>query len=149
MTQTKRRFTASFCVRFDTTSVRFELSPAEDHGGNAGMYRVRRDRVWLDDESGQRIFFDRKRLSEMLTDTVFGVVQDTPPEPHIPVRSRVSIRKIRDGEPYFICGWTMSPPVLDSGKRWMVAVSTYDEGIVFKNTEDVIFKGRVPCTTQR
>ena len=44
MTRPDKQFCGSIGVRFGTSRVKIELSPAENHGGPAGHFRVRLDR---------------------------------------------------------------------------------------------------------
>lgn len=144
MSTDHRRFFASFCVRFDTTRVRFELSPAPDHGGPEGLFRVRQNRRWLDDSNGGHLYFDRDRLAALLAGSVFGILPDSAPMPDVPARARVSVCRMVDGEPYHEGGWTVSPPILGANGRWMVAVNLAD-GTAFVPVDDCTFEKRRPA----
>ena len=48
MTRSDKKFCGSIGVRFCTIRMKIELSPAENHGGPAGRFRVRLDRRWYD-----------------------------------------------------------------------------------------------------
>lgn len=130
-----RKFCTTFCVKLDTKRTRFELSPAPDHGGPEGKFRVRMNRRWLDSADGGHLYFDRDRLSILFAEAVFGDMPEPAPEPDVPQRARVSVRRMRDGEPYDDGGWTVSPPILGASGRWMVAVNLAD-GTEFVPVDD-------------
>ena len=55
MTRPDKKFCGSIGVRFGTILMNNDLSPAENHGGPAGRFRVRLDRRWYDLED-QKLF---------------------------------------------------------------------------------------------
>ena len=130
-----RTFSASFSVRIDTRRVRFELAEAPAHGGPEGLYRVRVDRRWLDDADGRPRFFDRAQLAALVVDSALCALAEPEPAPDLPERTRVSVRRLRDGEPYFEGGWTVAPPVRAHGGpqdgAWLVPVTAYSQGVVY------------------
>lgn len=136
-----RTFCASFSVRIDTRRVRFELAPAPEYGGPEGTFRVRVDRRWHDSPDGEPWFFDRAQLAGLVAGATLGVLPEPAPMPEIPVRSRVTVRQVRDGEPCHEGGWTVSPPVLAASGRWVVAVNLAD-GTAFVPVDDCTFEKR-------
>ena len=146
-----RTFSASFSVRIDTRRVRFELAEAPDLGGPEGLYRVRVDRRWLDDADGRPRFFDRTQLAALVTDAALGDLpglRGDEPAPDLPVRTRVSVRRWRDGEPYCEGGWTVAPPVRahrgpQGGPHdgaWLVPVTAYGRGVVYVPVSDCVWR---------
>ena len=59
MRKDNRKFCASIYVRNGEQRVKLELSPASQHGGPEGFYRVRVERRWLNTEDGRPRWFDR------------------------------------------------------------------------------------------
>lgn len=124
-----RRFTASICVKSDTTRARIELAPAEDYGGPAGMWRARIGRRWLDPPEGGRRYLDAAQLAALVAATL-GDEPDLEPEPDLPAGTRVTVTLPGEpGEPdRHTCGWTVTPPIRACDGRWHVGVSVYGLG---------------------
>lgn len=131
-----RKFCASFSVRIGTQRVRFELSPAADHGGPEGTFRVRLGRRWLDSATGEPLFLGRDSLAGIVADAAFGALPDPAPMPDVPSRACVSVRRVLDGEPRNERGWTLTPPILAANGRWMVAVTLFD-GVAFVPVDSI------------
>lgn len=132
----KRKFPHSFSVRIDTRRTRFELSPAEDHGGPEGAYRVRLARRWLDAPDGSHRYFQREALAGLIAEVALEGFAATPEAPDMPYPCRVSVCRWVDGLPRYIGTWTNSAPILDASGRWMVNVSV-DGTRLFVPVEDV------------
>ena len=132
----KRKFSASFSVRIDTKRVRFELLPAEEHGGPEGAYRVRVDRRWLDLADGSQRYVHREALAALIAECALNGLPEAPPAPDIPFPSRVSVRLWVDDLPRYIGTWTNTAPILDASGRWVVNVSI-DGQRCFVPCEDV------------
>ena len=123
----KRNFSASFSVRIGTKRTRFELLPAEEHGGPEGAYRVRVDRRWLDLADGSQHFVHREALAALIAECALNGLPEAPPAPDIPFPSRVSVLLWIDDLPRYIGTWTNTAPVLDASGRWVVNVSLYGQ----------------------
>ena len=119
----KRKFSASFSVRIDTKRTRFELRPAEEHGGPEGAYRVRIDRRWLDLADGSPRFVHREALAALISACALDGLPDAPPAPDIPFPSRVSVCLWVNDLPRYFGTWTNTAPILDASGRWVVNVS--------------------------
>lgn len=119
----KREFCGSFSVKIDTQRVAFELSPGTLYGGPDGFYRVRINRRWADTTDGKPRFFDRAALALLVVDAALGSLPKLNPAPDVPYPARVSVRRVRNDEMYYVGAWTTSPPILDHAGRWVVNVS--------------------------
>lgn len=135
----KRKFSGSFSVRIDTHRARFELSPAEIHGGPEGSFRVRIDRKWHDGPDGKPLFFDRSRLADLVVDAALDGLPATPRRPQIQRSERVSVRFEADGVRRVEGGFVAAPPILGHDGRWWVPVTMYG-GTRYVPTDDIIAK---------
>jgi hypothetical protein len=127
-------FIGSFSVKVCSKRTAFELSPAEEHGGHAGMVRVRKERRWVDCPDGTPRFFDHTTLSELIAHEALGEVHNHPKCPEIRAKQRVSVNVGEDR--FYVGGWTVTDPILNYGGQWQVAVSTA-EGTKFYDCVDV------------
>lgn len=136
---TKRNFIGSVSVRIEDTRTKIELSPAEEHGGEPGLFRVRIGRRWVDTPEGGKLFFDRIRLADFLAGHVFGDAVATMPEkaPEIPSGSRVSVKYWYKDNPHWEGVWTKSPVYRGFDGRFYVWVHTVDAGTIAVPVEDV------------
>ena len=127
-----REFCGSISVRIDTTQRKQELSPAENYGGEEGLFRVRMGRRWIDTPEGTPLFFDRARLADLIAGHVFGEAVAALPEkaPELPRNSRVSVKFWHDGVSHCEGVFTSSPPWRGFDGRFYVWVMTYTAGFI-------------------
>jgi hypothetical protein len=118
---------------------KLELSPAEKYGGEAGLFRVRIGRRWIDTPEGKPLFFDRARLAELIAAHALGeavaVLPDTAPD--LPRNSRVSVKFWHRGMPWCEGVFTSSPPWRGFDGRFYVWVMTYAAGFIAVPVDDV------------
>ena len=133
----KRRFIGSICVRIGTERTKLELSPAAIHGGGDG-FRVRVNRRWVDAPEGGPLFVGPDRLGQLVADVALGGMPSPEPEPDLPVKTRVSIRRETEGIVWHDGAWTISPPIRGYDGRWYVAVTTARKGIEVAPVSSVI-----------
>lgn len=86
----RRKKAGSLCVKNAQTgaSVTIELFPAPEWGGEAGLYRLRVNRAWLDGTRGAMRFFDLPGVWTVAGAYLMG--QEPPaemPEPQVPPRN--------------------------------------------------------------
>ena len=136
-----RHFIGSICVRIGTERTKLELSPASIHGGGGGV-RVRVNRRWLNAPEGGPLFVGPDRLGQLVADVALGGMPSSEPEPDLPVKTRVSIRRETDGIVWHDGAWTVSPPIRGYDGRWYVAVTTAHKGIGFVPVSSVIRSNR-------
>ena len=136
-----RHFIGSICVRIGTERTKLELSPASIHGGGDG-FRVRVNRRWLKAPEGGPLFVGPDRLGQLVADVALGGMPSSEPEPDLPVKTRVSIRRETDGIVWHDGAWTVSPPIRGYDGRWYVAVTTAHKGIGFVPVSSVIRSNR-------
>ena len=136
-----RHFIGSICVRIGTERTKLELSPASIHGGGDG-FRVRVNRRWLNAPEGGPLFVGPDRLGQLVADVALGGMPSSEPEPDLPVKTRVSIRRETDGIVWHDGAWTVSPPIRGYDGRWYVAVTTAHNGIGFVPVSSVIRSNR-------
>ena len=136
-----RHFIGSICVRIGTERTKLELSPASIHGGGDG-FRVRVNRRWLNAPEGGPLFVGPDRLGQLVADVALGGMPSSEPEPDLPVKTRVSIRRETDGIVWHDGAWTVSPPIRGYDGRWYVAVTTAHRGIGFVPVSSVIRSNR-------
>lgn len=134
-----RKFSGSVSIRVEDTRSKLELSPAELHGGEEGLFRVRIKRRWLDSPEGKPLFFDKVRLAELIAGHVFADAVATLPEtaPDIPRNTRVSVKFWHDDMPHSEGAWTASPPYRGFDGQFYVWVMTYDAGFIAVPVKDV------------
>lgn len=138
MTQNTRNFKGSISVRIGTNRTKLELSPAETHGGEPGLFRVRIDRRWLDTPEGDLLLFDRSALTEFILSQVLDEVKQLPATPpELPIKSRVSILYWHDDEPRRESNWTSTPPIRGYDGNFYVGVMTAVAGFMFIPVENV------------
>ena len=77
--------------------MKLELSPASQHGGPEGFYRVRVERRWLNTEDGRPRWFDRDGLARLAAELAVCGLDIPAPVPAVPYPSRVSVRRVRMG----------------------------------------------------
>ena len=134
MRKDNRKFCASISVRNGEERAKLELSPASQHGGPEGFYRVRVERRWLNMEDGRPRWFDRDGLARLAAELALCGLETPAPAPDIPCNSRVSVRRA-DG--LYEGTWTNTAPILDYRGRWMICVSLNGQR-VFVPVEDVV-----------
>lgn len=135
----RRKFLGSFSVRIDTRRARFELSPAEIHGGPEGSFRVRIDRKWHDGPDGKPLFFGRSRLADLVVGAALDGMPTAPLQPRIQRGERVSVRFEADGVRRVEGGFVAAAPILGHDGRWWVPVTMYG-GTRHVPTDDIIAK---------
>ena len=133
-TQDKRHFFAGFSVRHGGKRVNFELTLAEDYGGQAGLVRVRKERRWLNTPDNEPRFFDKASLGALIAAEALGFVCAMPQKPDLHVHQRVSVHSADDRLP--LGGWTTTEPILDYSGLWKIGVTTAD-GSYFVNCDAV------------
>ena len=138
LTPDNRIFSGSISVRIGTKRTKIDLSPAEVHGGEDGFYRVRIGRKWHDKPGGGMLFLDRAGLAELVASMALEEMPEIPLQaPHLPIRTRVSV-KLRQGiDCFFEQTWTSTPPIRGFDGQFYVGVMTYSQGFVFVPVEDV------------
>jgi hypothetical protein len=135
----KRKFSGSFSVRIDTRRARFELSPAEIHGGPEGSFRVRIDRKWYDGPDGKPLFFDRSRLADLVVGAALEGLPEPATQPGIQRGDRVSVRFEKGGVRRVEGGFVAAAPILGHDGRWWVPVTMYG-GTRYVPADDIIAK---------
>lgn len=124
MTRRDRKFCGSIGVRFGTSRAKIELSPAENHGGPAGRFRVRLDRRWYDLED-RKLFLCADEVAALAADIAAGGEIIPVAVPDLPVKARVKVpRGIPGASPYW-SGYVASAPIRADDGRWWVAVVVY------------------------
>lgn len=123
----KRKFNGTICVKVGTVRTRIECCPDTNYGGEAGIVRVRINRQVLSAE-GKPLLFDRKRLANLIANTLFDVADDILTCPNIPKGSRISytVWNRDKTNPVLLGGVTGSEPILDYNGIWQVYVIAYD-----------------------
>ena len=124
MTRPDKVFCGSISVRFGTSRTKIELSPAENHGGPAGRFRVRLDRRWYDLED-RKLFLCADEVAALAAE--FAASGEIAPVavPDLPVKARVKVpRGIPGASPYW-SGYVASAPIRADDGRWWVAVVIY------------------------
>lgn len=134
-----RIFTGGFSVRMGTKRTRFELSPAEIHGGPEGLFRVRVDRRWHDGPEGEALFLDRGGLAHLVASAALGTVGAPAPRPSLRRGARISVRIEDEGRARVEGGFTVGPFILAHDGRWMVPVTVYG-GTRYVAAEDIVAK---------
>lgn len=137
MSTKKRKFTGSISVRIGTLRRRLELSPAELHGGEPGLFRVRIGRRWHNHADGGALFFDREGLAELAAGLAFGSLPELPAAPVLPRNTRASVTYWRGGRPHVEGVWTATPPIRGHDGRYYVGVMTVDAGFFFAPVCDI------------
>jgi hypothetical protein len=122
-----------------TKRTRFELSPAEIHGGPEGLFRVRVDRRWHDGPEGEALFLDRDGLAHLVASAALGTVGSPAPRPSLRRGSRISVRIEDEGRARVEGGFTVGPFILAHDGRWMVPVTVYG-GTRYVAAEDIVAK---------
>lgn len=139
MSSNKRNFTGSVSIRIEDTRTKIDLAPAEEYGGEEGIFRVRIGRRWLDSPDGHKLFFDKLRLAELVAGHVFAdavaMLPETPPD--IPRSSRVSIKFWHNNKFHSEGVFTSSPPYRGFDGRFYVWVMTYAAGFISVPVENV------------
>lgn len=138
MARTERKFTGAISVRIGTRRVRLELAPAADHGGPDDMLRVRRDRVWVDSEDGERRYFDQAGLSVLVAGLFDECGVPAAEAPDIPRNSRVTVKFWdHDGYPHHEGTWTATPATRLYDGNFYVGCHLHNKGFVWIPVEDV------------
>lgn len=124
MTRPDKQFCGSIGVRFGTNRMKLELSPAENHGGPAGRFRVRLDRRWYDLED-RKLFLCADEVAALAAECATGGEIAPVAMPDLPVKARVKVpRGIPGASPYW-SGYVASAPIRAADGRWWVAVVVY------------------------
>lgn len=132
-----RKFCGSISVRIGTRRVKLELSPAPLHGGPEGFYRVRQARRWVDAPDGGPRFLDAAGIARLAAETALCAVEQPAPAPSLPYPSRVTVRRWKGDMPDYYGTWTCTPPILDYGGVWRVAVIDPHGKRIFVSCADV------------
>lgn len=124
MTRPDKIFCGSIGVRFGTSRMKIELSPAENHGGSAGRFRVRLDRRWYDLED-RKLFLCADEVATLAAEFAAGGEIAPVAVPDLPVKARVKVpRGVPGASPYW-SGYVASAPIRADAGRWYVAVMLY------------------------
>ena len=138
MRNDNRKFSGSVSIRLGAQRVKLELSPAELHGGETGLFRVRVDRRWHDHEDGGPLYFDRSGLAELVAALVFDEqLPALPDAPFLPRNTRVSVKFWHRDSPHQEGLWTSTPPIRGHDGRFYVGVMTITAGFIFVPVNDV------------
>jgi len=121
MTRPDKKFCGSIGVRFGTRRIKIELSPAENHGGPAGRFRVRLDRRWYDLDD-RKLFLCPGEVAALAAEFAAGGEITPVTVPDLPVKTRV---KVPRGVPGVWTGYVASAPIRADDGRWYVAVMLY------------------------
>ena len=133
-----RKFSGSISVRIGTKRTKLELSPAELHDGQAGLFRLRLGRRWIDTLEGELRFFDRAALATLIAETALGELKELPSKPPVlSVKTKVSAKFWLEDTPHQEATWTSTPPIRGYDGRFYVGVMTYAAGFIFVPCEDV------------
>ena len=97
--------------------MKIELSPAENHGGPAGRFRVRLDRRWYDLEY-RKLFLCADEVAALAAE--FPVAM-----PDLPVKARVKVPRGIPGASPVWTGYVASAPIRAADGLWYVAVMLY------------------------
>lgn len=127
-------FTGSFSVKVCNQRTAYELSPAEEHGGREGEYRVRVGRRWVNCPDGSPRFFNRESLALLIAESALGQVTAPDKKPKMHDKQRVSVHIDDDRMP--LGGWTTTEPILAYDGQWKIGVMT-SEGSRFVDCDDV------------
>ena len=125
MTRPDKQFCGSIGVRFDTKRIKIELSPAENHGGPAGRYRVRVDRRWYDRMDGQHLYLSPDEVAAIAAELAAGGGIAPVVVPDLPVKTRVRVPRGIPGASPVWAGYTATEPILAANGHWFVAVTLY------------------------
>lgn len=129
-------FTSSISVRIGTTRRKIELSPAEQHGGPSGCWRVRIDRRWHDLPEGGHIYLTPDQLSNLITHLALGHSEELASVPQIPTGTRVSVYTGKAGASPLTGGFTLTSPFRLYSGLWAVAVQLFS-GIEIRPVSDL------------
>lgn len=91
MTRPDKKFCGSIGVRFGTSRVKIELSPAENHGGPAGRFRVRVNRRWYDRVDGRHMYLSPSDAVALAAEFAAGGEITPVAVPDLPVKARVKV----------------------------------------------------------
>lgn len=142
-TQDNRIIYGSVSIRLGKARTKIDLSPAEEHGGEDGYYRVRIGRRWHNGPDGEMLFLDRSGLADLVASIAFEEVAEIPAAPpDLPMRSRVSVTIWKGGQPHFESTWTDTPPIRGFDGQFYVGVLTYICGYVFVPVKNIKKLGR-------
>lgn len=128
----KRTFDTAICVKKDgRTLAKLELFPADQwQDGQQGLFRVRRNRSWLEGSSGPHVYRTPKEIGELVA-SLFGGSE--PPAPPVFARGElVSVPngRIRFGQPMRdVTRVVMDSPMRDASGQWYVAVQHPGGGV--------------------
>ena len=125
MTRPDKKFCGSIGVRFGTSRAKIELSPAENHGGPAGRFRVRVNRRWYDRADGGHLYLSPGDAVALAAEFAAGGKIAPVAVPDLPVKARVKVpRGIPGASPYW-SSYVASAPIRSDDGRWWVAVVVY------------------------
>ena len=112
MTRPDKIFCGSIGVRFGTNRAKIELSPAENHGGPAGRFRVRLDRRWYDLDD-RKLFLCPGEVAALAAEFAAGG------------EIRVKVPRGVPGASPVWTGYVASAPIRAADGLWYVAVMVY------------------------
>lgn len=124
MTRPDKKFCGSIGVRFGTIRMKIELSPAENHGGPAGRFRVRLDRRWYDLED-RKLFLCPGEVAALAAEFAAGGEIAPVAMPDLPVKARVKVPRGIPGASPVWTGYVASAPIRAADGLWYVAVMLY------------------------
>lgn len=125
MTRQDRKFCGSIGVRFGTKRTKIELSPAENHGGPSGLFRVRVNRRWYDMADGRHLYLAPAEVAALAAELATGGECPQVEPPMLPVKSRVIVPHGIPGGSPVSRGYTATDPILGIDGTWYVAVVVY------------------------
>ena len=114
MTRPDKIFCGSIGVRFGTNRAKIELSPAENHGGPAGRFRVRLDRRWYDLDD-RKLFLCPGEVAALAAEFAAGGE----------ITTRVKVPRGVPGASPVWTGYVASAPIRAADGLWYVAVMVY------------------------
>ena len=137
MTRPDKVFCGSIGVRFGTTRTKIELSPAENHGGPPGLFRVRVNRRWYDMADGRHLYLGPAEVAALAAELATGGECTQVEPPVLPVKSRVRVPRGVPGSSPVWTGYTATDPILAADGRWYVAVVVYG-GVEFHPVNNLV-----------
>lgn len=138
MTRDNRHFSGSASIRIGAKRVKLEFSPAELHGGEQALFRIRVDRRWHNHQDGGPLYFDRSGLAELVSALIFDEQLPALPEaPLLPRNSRASVTFWHNDSPHCEGVWTATPPIRGHDGRFYIGAMTVTAGFIFIPVDDV------------
>lgn len=127
MTQDKRKFIGSICVRFDTQNIKVEIAELENPQ-NEAKYRLRINRVWYK-INGKDIYFTKQKLFEFIASLAIGEKYQTEP---LFKKGDKCLYEIISPNFKYSQGTIFDEPILDFENEWCYAVFGYGGTNIYK-----------------